>query len=364
MEITAAVVRNPGAGFQLEICELDHPGPGEVLIKVEACGVCHTDIAARDQYMPVTLPAVLGHEGVGRVEKLGPGVTAYQVGDRVVASYGSCGQCFNCQNNAPGYCDIGMVYMVMGTRPDGSSPISQRGHALTGHFFAQSSMASHAIVSIQGLVKIDELFPAEIAAPLACGVQTGAGSVFLSMKAEPGKAIAIMGVGTVGLSAVMAAKIAGCSPIIAIDLMDARLDMAKELGATHVLRGDMRDLSEQLLAMGGMDYALDTTGIPSIAETAFNALKKRGMLVCVGVSKPDAAIMNIDMGMMMATGRQIKGAIEGDAVPADFIPRLMRYYSEGVLPIDKIVTTYSFDRVNEAVEDSLTGKVIKPVLLM
>ncbi|WP_320838596.1 NAD(P)-dependent alcohol dehydrogenase [Zhongshania sp.] len=364
MEITAAVVRKAGAGFQLEICELGEPGPGEVRIKVEACGVCHTDVAARDQHMPVPLPAVLGHEGVGRIEMLGAGVTSFNVGDRVLASFGSCGLCVNCNDGAPGYCDLGLVYMLMGTRANGSSPITQGGAPLTGHFFAQSSMASYAVVSVNCLVKIDENIPAEIAAPLACGVQTGAGAVLLSMQAKAGKAIAIMGAGTVGLSAIMAAKIVGCSPIIAVDLMDSRLDMAKELGATHVLRGDTNALDEKILALGGSDYALDTTGVPAIAEIALNTLKKRGMLVCVGVGKPETSLMSVDMGMLMATGRQIRGVVEGDAIPKDFIPRLIEYYAEGLLPIDKIVTTYSFENINTAVNDSLSGKTIKPVLIM
>lgn len=363
MLITAAVVKEQGGAFCIENCELDSPKANEVLIEVEAAGICHTDIAARDQYMPVPLPAVLGHEGVGRILQLGEGVSEFAIGDRVLMSFGSCGQCKNCRNAAPGYCDQGLVYQVLGSRSDGSSPISQQGKAITGHFFAQSSFASHAVAATQNMVPLADDLDPTLMAPLACGVQTGMGSVLLSMAAESGSSICILGCGTVGLSAIAAAKIAGCNPIIAVDIMDSRLEMARELGASHCIRGDQESLQKALQKLGGIDYALDTTGAPAVADAAFQTLKPRGCLVCVGVGKPGAKL-NIDMGMLMATGKQIRGAIEGDAVPRDFIPRMIEYYRAGQLPLDKLVTRYAFEDINQAVADTLSGKVIKPVLSM
>ncbi|CAA0110580.1 Aryl-alcohol dehydrogenase [Zhongshania aliphaticivorans] len=362
MKMLAAIVREAGAPLSIEKCEIAEPNAGEALIEVEACGVCHTDVAARDQYLPVPLPAVLGHEGVGRILKLGAGVDKVAVGDRVVVSFGSCGHCANCHDDAPSYCDHGAVYMINASRADGSSPISQNGKPISGHFFAQSTMASHAVVSCQNIVKLDEDFPAHIAAPLACGVQTGAGSVLLVMKPKPGKAIVILGCGTVGLSAIMAAKIAGCSTIIAVDILASRLELAQELGAHHIIQNS-ESIAEQLLTLGGVDYVFDTTGIPALASAAFSALKARGMLVCVGVAKPESHL-KIDMNMLMATGRQVRGVIEGDAVPADFIPKLIAYYQQGLLPLDKLVSCYDFNDINQAIDDTLGGKVVKPVLMM
>ena len=351
MQISAAVIKEQGGAFCIEDCELDSPRANEVMVEVEAAGVCHTDIAARDQYMPVPLPAVLGHEGVGRILQLGEGVSEFAVGDRVLMSFGSCGQCKNCLRAAPGYCDQGLVYQVLGSRTDGSSPISQHGNAITGHFFAQSSFASHAIAATQNMVPLANDLDPILMAPLACGVQTGMGSVLLSMAAESGSSICILGCGTVGLSAIAAAKIAGCSPIIAVDIMDSRLEMARELGS----------LLKALQQLGGIDYALDTTGVPAVADAAFQTLKPRGCLVCVGVGKPGAQL-SIDMGLLMATGKQIRGAIEGDAVPRDFIPRMIEFYRAGQLPLEKLVTRYAFEDINQAVADTLSGKVIKPVL--
>ncbi len=362
MKITAAVVRNPEGEFLLEQCDLADPRAGEVLLRIEACGICHTDIAARDQDMPVPLPAVLGHEGVGYIEQLGPDVSDFEVGDRVVVSFGSCGQCHNCKNHAPGYCHNGIAYFL-GSRLDGSSPISQDGKPITGHFFAQSSMATYAVASTQNMVKLDKSVPAEVAAPLACGVQTGVGSVLLAMEAKPSSAIVILGCGTVGLSAIMGAKIAGCSTIIAVDLMPARLELAKELGATHCIQAGEGNLTEQLLELGGVDYGLDTTGVPAVVRSTFDALRAMGTLVCVGVGKPGVEL-NLDMNMLMMTGRKVRGAIEGDAVPKDFIPQLLDYHAKGQLPVEKLVTSYPFVGINEAVADALEGRAVKPVLLM
>ena len=361
MKINAAIAEAPDTPFRISECELAAPGEGELLLRVEACGICHTDIAAKQQAMPVSLPAVLGHEGVGTILELGPGVTDYAPGDRVVVSFGSCGQCRNCQNDAPGYCDFGMVYMT-GNRPDGRQSLSYQGAPVTGHFFAQSSMASHAVVSSRNAVKLSADFPAEIAAPLACGVQTGAGTVLIALNAQPGSSIAIAGCGTVGLSAVMAAKIAGCESIVAIDVVAERLELAKELGATRTVLSKP-GMAEELLESGGVDYAFDTTGIHSVAIELFNALKARGTLVCAGIAKPGDTL-NLDMNALMASGKHVRGVIEGDAVPGQFIPELIAYYHAGKLPVDKIIRTYPFESINQAIDDTHSGKVVKPVLMM
>ncbi|MBD2858915.1 NAD(P)-dependent alcohol dehydrogenase [Spongiibacter sp. KMU-158] len=362
MKITAAIAREPGQDFSIEACELGEPGPGEVLVKVESCGICHTDIAARNQDMPVPLPAVLGHEGVGCIEKLGEGVSDYQVGDRVLMSFGSCGQCGNCNTGAPGYCDNGLAYFV-GMRLDGSSPVSQNGKPMTGHFFAQSSFANYCVASTVNLVKLDDSLPAELMAPLACGVQTGMGAVLLAMKAQANKSLVVIGCGTVGLAAIIAGKIAGCDPIIAVDLMESRLELASELGATHIINGAEGNLTEQLLALGGANYVLDTTGVPQVISSAIDGMKKQGHMVLVGVGKPETKL-NFDMNMFMMTGKKLEGVIEGNAVPAEFVPQMIEYYRNGQLPLEKLVTSYPFTAINQAVADMHSGKAVKAVLKM
>ncbi len=363
MKIQAAVARAPGQPFSIEPCELAEPGPAEVLVVVVACGICHTDLAVRDQHMPTPLPAVLGHEGVGIVRALGPGVSEFAEGDRVLMGFGACGVCGHCRQPAPAYCDQAHVYQLLGSRADGSSPLSQNGRRLTGHFFAQSSFATHAVAATHNMVKLDDDLPPALMAPLACGVQTGMASVLVALNAQPGDSIAIFGCGTVGLAAIVAAKIAGCDTIVAVDLKDSRLALARELGATHTINGAQTSATKQILALGGVNHAFDNTGVPAVARGAFDALKKRGTLLCVGVGEPGAAL-SLDMATLMASGRSVRGAAVGDAVPRQFVPRMIDYYRRGQLPLEKLVTTFAFSEINEAVAAMESGEVVKPVLVM
>lgn len=361
MKITAAIARR-GEPFSLESCELGEPLEKEVLVRIEACGICHTDLSAKDYDIGAQMPAVLGHEGVGVIEKLGPGVTDFAVGDRVLASFGSCGACPKCTTGNPGYCKHAWL-SFRGVRKDGSSPISLNGAQITGHFFGQSSFATHAVASINNMVKLEGDLPAELMAPLACGVQTGMGAVALVLKASEKDSVAVYGCGTVGLSAVIAAKIAGAHTIVAVDLQDDRLELAKELGATHVINSGKDDLAKALKAIGGVNKAFDCTGVPVVIETAFNALQTQGVLVCAGVSKPGAKLA-LDIGQLMYAGKTIRGTIEGDAVPREFIPQMIQWYREGKLPLEKLVKAYPFAEINKATDDMLSAKTIKPVLVM
>lgn len=363
MRITAAVARTAGQPLELESCELDAPQRGEVRVRVEACGICHTDLVARDQYWPVPLPAVLGHEGVGIVEALGEGVTQFAVGDRVLMSFGACGHCGSCREGQLGYCQQAPVFQVLAQREDGSSPISCRGERVSGHFFRQSSFASHAIASTVNLVKLEADLPPQLMAPLACGVLTGAGAVLESLQAEKGCAIAVVGCGAVGLSAIMAAKIAGCEPIVAVDVNPQRLALAEELGASVTLNSAEQPLKKALKKLGGMHYVVDTTGITDVMREAFSGLRSRGTLLCVGVSKPGSEL-SLDMASLLMQGKTVRGCIEGDALPADFVPRLIQYYRQGELPLEKLVTSYPFSAINQAIEDAKRGRVVKAVLSM
>jgi len=363
MQIRAAIARSAGQPLTIESCDLGEPVAGEVRLKMEACGVCHTDIVALNQDWPVPLPAVLGHEGVGRIEALGADVAGFKIGDRVLVSFGSCGQCKNCNNHAPGYCDNALLFQVMAQRLDGSSPLSQNGEKISGHFFAQSSFATHAVAATRNMVKLPDHVPAELMAPLACGVQTGMAAVLVALKAERGSALAITGCGAVGLSAIMGARIAGCDPVVAVDINAGRLELARELGATHCLDGNASDLKKQLRKLGGMDYVIDTSGIPDVLGTGFDVLRARGTLLTLGVSPPGSQLP-IDLGSLLMSGKTVRGSIEGDSVPKEFIPQMITYFEQGLMPLDKLVETYAFEDINTAINAAVSGAVIKPVLLM
>lgn len=361
-KIRAAIAR-AGEPFTIEDCELDEPRAGELLVQVEACGICHTDLSAKDHGYGTPLPAVLGHEGVGRVVALGEGVTRLAVGDRVVMSFGACGECPSCAEGMSPYCRHAREYNLFARRRDGSSPISQSGRPLTGHFFGQSSFATHAIAAATNAVRIDDDLPAPLMTSLACGVQTGVGAVLHALQAGPGDTLGVFGCGTVGLAAVMAAKLVGCARIVAVDLRPARLETALALGATHVVDNGRGDLVAALKLLGGLTAAFDNTGRPEVIEAAYGALRPRGRLVLAGVS-PRGASLAIDLNRMMATGRSVRGTVEGDADPRSFIPRLVEWYRGGRLPLEKLVTTYPFEQIDLAAADMLAGRVVKPVLLM
>jgi aryl-alcohol dehydrogenase len=362
MQIRAAIARAKEP-FSIEVCELASPAAHEVLVRVEACGICHTDLSAKDHDLGTPLPAVLGHEGVGRVHAVGQAVTGFEAGDRVLMSFGACGECPSCQQRMPAYCGHIVNFNLFGRRLDGTSPINLEGRPITGHFFAQSAFATYCVTPTTNLIKLDEDLPLPMLAPLACGVQTGMGSVMNVLRAGPDDSIGVFGCGTVGLAAVMAARIAGCKRIIAVDIRDNRLDLALELGATHVVNSAREDAAAVLRTLGGLTRALDSTGVPAVIETAYAALRPRGVLVLAGVS-PRGARIHIDPNKLMSSGRTLRGTVEGDSDPRSFIPQMIAWYRSGRLPMEKLVTTYAFEQINQAAADMVSGHVIKPVLLM
>lgn len=362
MKIRAAVAR-AREPFRIEEVELDGPRADEVLVEVEACGICHTDLSAKDHDYGTPLPAVLGHEGVGRIVALGDGVTRFAVGERVVMSFGACGRCTSCASEAPAYCRHSRDFNLFGRRLDGSSPASQAGLPLTGHFFGQSAFASHAIAAAHNLVSLGDDLPGPLMTSLGCGVQTGAGAVVNVLRAEPDDTIGVFGCGTVGLAAIMAARIVGCERIVAVDVRAGRLDTARALGATEVVDSAQGELAAALKRLGGLTLAFDNTGRPEVIEAAYGALRPRGRIVLAGLSARGASL-TLDLNRLMASGRSLRGTIEGDADPRTFIPRLYDWYRRGELPLEQLVTTYPFEQINEAAADMLAGRVIKPVLRM
>ncbi|MEU8413492.1 NAD(P)-dependent alcohol dehydrogenase [Amycolatopsis japonica] len=357
---TAAVLRAPDGPFSLENVVLDAPGRGEVLVRIAGVGLCHTDLLPRT---PVVKPPVIaGHEAAGVVEAVGDGVDSPRVGDHVVLSFDSCGDCANCLAAQPAYCESFWPRNMSGKRADRSTGARDaEGNAVKGRWFGQSSFATHAVVAARNTIKVDPALPLELLGPLACGVLTGAGSVFNSLDLGPGTGMAVFGAGTVGLSAVMAARVAGATTIVAVDLNPERLRLAEELGATHVVDATTPDLTQHLrkLTGGGLEYTLDTTGVPEVITTAIDVLRLRGVCGLLGVQRGALAIRPDQF----ALGRTVKGILEGDAVPKLLIPRLIALWRQGRFPFDKLITTFPLDEINDAEAAMHAGSVVKPVLL-
>jgi len=362
VKIKAAVVRQRAALFQIEDVELDDPREDEVLVRIAGCGLCHTDLAARDQLTPAPLPIVLGHEGSGVVEKVGARVRKVEPGDHVVLSFLSCGACAYCRKGMPSLCVIGFPLNFLGVRADGSHTIRKNGEAVNASFFGQSSFASYALANQQSVVKVPKEVPVEILGPLGCGVQTGAGGVMNSLQARPGSSIAVFGAGSVGMSAVMAAAVCGCTKIVAVDIKEERLKIAQEFGATHVINSSLVDPVQEIqkLMGGGVDYSLDCTGVPAAIRQAVDALAVGGTCGLIGISPPGTD-MNLDI-VNMLLGRSVVGIMGGDAIPDVFIPQLIDLYRQGRFPFDKMIRFYALDQINKAAEDSESGKTVKAVL--
>jgi len=362
--ITAAIANAPQDPFEIATCELADPQHGEVLIRVHACGICHTDMAVKLQHIPIPMPKVLGHEGAGIVEKVGPGTTHLRPGDHVLMSFGSCGECANCRDGALGYCDHFRDINLFGKRAGGSA-LTRNGREIGGHFFAQSAFATHAIATTRNVVKVDDDLPLELVAPLGCGIQTGMGTVMHVLRPPAGTSIAVFGAGAVGLSAIIAAGIVGCSTIIAVDIVPERLRMALDLGATHAVSGLSENPTAEIveLTQGGAHFSLDTTGVPAVVAHSINCLRARGVNAQVA-APPRGTMYAAEASVVVGRGITIRGVVEGDANPQLFIPRMIGFFRDGRLPLDKFVKTYPLEKINQAIDDLESGRVVKPVLVM
>jgi aryl-alcohol dehydrogenase len=363
MEIEAAVVFETGGDFSIEKLELSEPNDDEVLVRIVGAGICHTDLAARDMHLPIPPPpSVFGHEGAGVVEEVGARVTKVKPGDHVVLGWDYCGTCPSCKVGKELYCLNFFLHNFHGARPDGTTTLRKGDQVIHGSFFCQSSFADFALANERNVVKVREDVPLEILAPLGCGVMTGAGAVMNSLRPRPGASIAVFGVGPVGMSAVLGAVVCGCTTIIAVDINADRLEMAKELGATHTVNAGEVDPVQAILDItgGGAEFSLECVGNPRVLRQAVDVLPRLGVCGLLGVVPPGTEVaLNMDLIM---NGRTVKGILGGDAIPDLFIPRLIELYSQGRLPFDRLITFYPFDDINQAVEDMEEGRVIKPVL--
>jgi aryl-alcohol dehydrogenase len=361
---TAAVVESAGGPFTLTDVQLDEPRAGEVLVRLVAAGLCHTDLGVAVGALPFPLPGVLGHEGAGVVEAVGPGVASVAPGDRVLLSFTSCGACANCRDGHPAYCATWLPSNLLGgRRPDGSATITRDGAELGGHFFGQSSFARHALADVRSVVRLDGDAPLELLAPLGCGVQTGAGAVWNVLKPRPGATLLVTGAGAVGLSAVMAARLTPATTIVAADRVAARLELAAELGATHTVDTTGTDLGkalDEITGGRGVDGVVETTGAVAVLRAGIDALALRGTVVVVGAPAFGTEV-GVDVNHMIG-GRTVTGLTLGDSETQTLIPVLAGLVASGRLPIDRLVRHYRFEDIQQAVGDVVSGATIKPVL--
>jgi aryl-alcohol dehydrogenase len=365
MTVTAAVARDKGADLVIEQLELDELRPNEVRVRMVATGVCHTDAIVRDQVYPTPLPAVLGHEGAGVVEAVGDSVRTVVPGDHVLLAAAYCGYCARCRAGQMAYCENLFAADFGGRRPDGSTAFSKDGEVISSHFFGQSSFANYSNVVEESVVKIDPDVPLEVVAPLGCGIQTGAGSVLNELKPSLNSTLVVIGTGAVGCGAIMAGRVAGCSRIIAVDIHDDRLALAKEIGATDTLNTRGTDLTEGIMSLTdgrGADYILDTTARPELLRKAADALGNRGTLALVGAAAPGTEA-TFEIGLSLVKGWTFKTIVQGSSVPQVFIPKLIELWRDGRFPMEKLMRNYALSDINQGFADSAAGTTIKPVVV-
>ncbi len=365
MKTQAAVAYSGQPGFKYETVEIEAPRADEILVRVMGVGLCHTDLVFSSGAAPYPFPAVFGHEGSGVVEAVGDNVTKVKAGDSVLITFRSCGACDRCADGDAAYCRTMPMLNYMGRRIDGSSAISNEAGPVSSNFFGQSTFAGHAITYERNVVKVDASLPVEIMGPLGCGIQTGTGAAMRSLAAKKGSAFLVTGGGSVGLSAVMGAKIQGCATIILVEPMESRRQLAMELGATHCIDPTSTDdvpSAVRAIVPTGVDNALDTTGIPAVQAAALASLGSKATFGLVGVSAPGTPVPG-DINTVMTFGQSIKGIIEGDSDPDTFIPELIEHFKAGRLPFDKLVKKYRLSEINEAIAAQHHGECVKAVLI-
>lgn len=360
MKVTAAVFEADRPLPLLQELELAEPRANEVVVRMVATGICHTDLKAAAPGSPIPRPVVLGHEGAGIVEKVGSAVRKVAPGDHVVMTFASCGSCPSCREAEPAYCHD-QVKLNFGCT---NGHLQRGAEPVFGAFFGQSSFASHAIATERNVVKVRKDAPLATLGPLGCGIQTGAGAVLNDLDVKAGSTFAVFGAGSVGLSAVLAARLVGAARIIAVDVRPERLALARELGATEAILPGEGPAADEIkrLTGAGVDCSLDTTASLTVMRQAIDVLAPRG--TCGLVAGPwDGQELGIAVRPLLL-GRKIRGIAMGGSNPDIFIPMLVDLFMQGRFSFDRLVRFYPFDRIEDAFRDAQSGKTIKPVVRM
>ncbi|MFD9739875.1 zinc-dependent alcohol dehydrogenase family protein [Umezawaea sp. NPDC059074] len=343
---------------------LDPPGPGEVLIRVGATGLCHSDLSVVNGSRPRPLPMVLGHEAAGEVVELGPGVEDFAVGDHVVMSFvPACGSCRRCVSGRHALCEPGAAANRAGTLLSGGRRWVGADGARLNHHLGVSGFAEYAVVSTASATRVDADLPFEIAALFGCAVLTGAGAVFHSAAVVPGDRVAVFGLGGVGLAALLAVKAAGASTIVAVDVVPHKRSLALRLGATHAVEGGPDAVEAVREATGGgADKVVDTTGSADVLAQAYAATAAGGTTVTVGLPHPDRQLV-LPALSLVAEERTLKGSYLGSSVPRRDIPRFIALYRAGQLPVEELLSgTLTLDEVNTGFDRLASGEAIRQVV--
>jgi S-(hydroxymethyl)glutathione dehydrogenase/alcohol dehydrogenase len=363
----AAVLHQPGTDWEIEELELDDPGPGQVLIRYVASGLCHSDEHVRDGTLEVRLPLIGGHEGSGIIEKVGPGVDRVAEGDHVVCSFlPSCGHCRWCATGQQQICDLG-ARLLEGCLPDGSYVFHGKGGDY-GTMCMVGTFAERAVVSQASTVKIDDDLPLEKAALVGCGVPTGWGSAVYTAKTEPGDTIIIYGIGGIGANAVQGARHAGAVNIVAVDPLAYKRERAEELGATHSFEDPGAALAavQEMTRGVGADKAIITVDVvtPEVVGAAFEAIRKGGDIVLTGLAKLDGLTVALPGTIMTLFRKGVKGSLFGDSNPTYDIPKILNLYRAGQIKLDELITnTYTLEQINEGYQDMRDGKNIRGLII-
>ena len=371
MKITAAVLMRDGitenfaAEAPLEVREVDlaPPGRGEVLIRVGAAGVCHSDLSVINGPRPRPLPMALGHEASGYVEQIGEGVDDLKVGDHVVCIFApGCRHCIPCAEGRPALCERAAKHHGVGELMTGARRLSMDGHPIN-HHVGVSAFATHAVLDRRSLVKVDHDLPAHVSALFSCAMLTGAGAVFNTARILPGQTVAVIGLGGVGLSAVLGAAAAGAGRVIAIDPFESKMDAARGMGATDCIKADgdtiqtVRDLTN-----GGVDCAIEMAGSVKALETAYEITRRGGLTVTAGLPHPDQR-MALNALKLVAEERTLKGSYIGSCVPQRDLPRMFALYEQGKLPVEKMLShRVRLDEINLAMDRLNDGTAIRQIV--
>jgi len=351
MRTMKAVVVNELNQYATEEVTLDFPNENELLIKMKATGVCRSDLSVINGTIPLQLPVVIGHEGAGIVEQVGEQVEGFTVGDHVILSFVPfCGDCNDCQHQRPNMCTAGQF--ADGKMLDGTTRV-HRGDEDLNVMTLLGCMAEYAVCAPINVIKIDKAIAFDKAALVGCAVMTGVGAAMNTAEVEAGSSVAVFGCGGIGLSIIQGAKLAGANQIIAIDVADNKLAMAKNFGATHVINGIQEDAVERVQALtnGGADYAFEAVGNPKLMEAAYAAIRRKGTAVIVGVGSLSETV-ELNALLISLHGKTLKGSMYGDANPPVDFPKLLALYQRGELNLDDMVSaTYSIDEAAQAFAD-------------
>ena len=365
MKIQAAIFYEPHTPFSVETLDLEPPRAGEVLVKIAAVGVCHSDWHLMTGATKHPVPVVPGHEGAGVVEAVGPGVTRVKVGDHVALNWApNCGECFYCLNDRPSLCSAYVGPVWAGTMMDGTTRLSKNGQPVY-HFSALAAFAEYTVVPQECCVPLSREVPFPVAALIGCAVTTGVGAVLNTAKVRPGSSVAVFGAGGVGLSIIMGAQLAGAGRIVAVDRAEAKLDMARSFGATDALIGgpDTNDAIRALTEGRGADYVFEAIGIPAVQEQCLDAARPGGVIVLAGIS-PMGSATNLPGAIITRQEKTVTGSYYGTANTARDFPLYADLYLKGKLDLGRLVSkTYRLEQINEAYADMLSGASARGVIV-